>query len=130
MTEGNAQPGGKNGSKRHLLVDARGAPLSLIATAANRHDVSQLEAVLVALTMKCPSPPCRRHQHLCADAAYSGAPAAAVMAREGAICLMSEAVRRKSGSTCATHAGAPIAGSTDSENCWYGMKNSNAASSR
>jgi IS5 family transposase len=59
--------------------------LSLIVTAANRHDVTQLEAVLLALMMKCPSPPCRRHQHLCADAGYRGAPAAAVMEREGYI---------------------------------------------
>lgn len=33
---------GKNGSKRHLLVDARGAPLSLIVTGAHRHDATQL----------------------------------------------------------------------------------------
>jgi hypothetical protein len=26
VAAGNAQPGGENGSKRHLLVDARGAP--------------------------------------------------------------------------------------------------------
>lgn len=32
---------GKNGSKRHLLVDGRGVPLSLVVTGANRHDVTQ-----------------------------------------------------------------------------------------
>jgi IS5 family transposase len=56
-------------------VDGRGVPLSLVVTAANRHDVSQLEAVLDALIVERPSPPNRRHKHLCADAAYTGAPA-------------------------------------------------------
>nr|NDU43621.1 hypothetical protein [Acidithiobacillus ferrianus] len=31
---------GKNDSKRHVLVDGRGVPLSLSVTGANRHDVS------------------------------------------------------------------------------------------
>jgi IS5 family transposase len=39
--------------------------------------------VLSALVVKYPSPSCRCNKHLCADAVYSGAPAAAVMAREG-----------------------------------------------
>jgi IS5 family transposase len=40
---------GKKGSKRHLLVDGRGVPLSFIVTGANRHDVTQLEPVLKAI---------------------------------------------------------------------------------
>jgi transposase len=58
---------GKKGSKRHILVDRRGAPLSLVVTGANRHDVSQLEAVLknrVAL------PPEDTEQNLCGDKGY------------------------------------------------------------
>ena len=39
---GTQRIGGKKGSKRHLLVDGHGVPLSLIVTGANRHDVSQL----------------------------------------------------------------------------------------
>jgi hypothetical protein len=31
---------GKNGSKRHMLVDGAGVPLALVVTGANRHDVS------------------------------------------------------------------------------------------
>jgi putative transposase len=58
--------GGKNGSKRHLLVDARGIPLSLVVTGAHRHDVTQLEAVLDGIKIK------RRSKHLCADGAYTG----------------------------------------------------------
>jgi IS5 family transposase len=44
-------------------------------TGANRHDVSQLEAVLGAIMVRRPTPPERRHKHLCADAGYTGAPA-------------------------------------------------------
>jgi len=43
--------GEKNGSKRHLLVDARGVPLSICVTGANRNDVTQLETLLD--TAKC-----------------------------------------------------------------------------
>lgn len=37
---------GKNGTKRHILVDERGVPLSIVVTGANRHDVTQIEPVL------------------------------------------------------------------------------------
>ncbi|XUT91607.1 IS5 family transposase [Ottowia caeni] len=76
---------GKNGSKRHLLVDGRGVPLSLVVTGANRHDVSQLEAVLDGIMVERPSPPIRRHKHLCADAGYTGAPALKVIEEHGYI---------------------------------------------
>lgn len=45
----------KKGSKRHLLVDGHGVPLSLIVTGANRHDVSQLTAP-ARCHCHCPSP--------------------------------------------------------------------------
>ena len=38
---------GKNGSKRHILVEGRGVPLSIVVTGANRHDVTQLELYLM-----------------------------------------------------------------------------------
>lgn len=56
-------------------MDGRGVPLSLIVTGANRHDVTQLEAVLDAIEVQRPTPPQRRHKHLCADNGYRGAPA-------------------------------------------------------
>ena len=43
--------GEKNGSKRHILVDERGVPLSIVVTGANRHDVLQLEEVLDAVVI-------------------------------------------------------------------------------
>lgn len=57
---------GKRGSKIHLLVDKRGAPLSVIISGANRHDKTAAVDVLVAVAIGRPSKP----QHLCADAAY------------------------------------------------------------
>ena len=64
--------GEKKGSKRHLLVDGRGVPLSLIVTGANAHDVTQLDAVLRAIVVKRKAPNIRRSKHLCADAGYMG----------------------------------------------------------
>ena len=63
-----------------MLVDGRGVPLSLVVTGANRHDVSQLESVLDSIVVDRPSPPIRRHKHLCADA-----PALAVIEAHGYI---------------------------------------------
>ena len=77
--------GEKNGSKRHLLVDGRGVPLSIVVTGANRHDVSQLGAVLEAIMIKKPLPPIRRSKHLCADAGYTGAPALGIIEQHGYI---------------------------------------------
>ena len=76
---------GKNGSKRHLLVDGRGVPLSLVVTGANRHDVSQLGAVLDGVMVDKPNPPQRRSKHLCADAGYTGAPALKLIEEHGYI---------------------------------------------
>jgi len=66
-------------------VDGRGVPLSLVVSAANRHDVSQLEAVLDGIMVERPGPPIRRHKHLGADAGYTGAPALKVIEEHGYI---------------------------------------------
>ena len=58
--------GEKNGSKRNLLVDGRGVPLSIIVTAANRNDVTQLAATLDAIVAPRPPVAPRARQHLCA----------------------------------------------------------------
>jgi transposase len=63
--------GEKKGSKRHLLVDARGVPLSIVVTGANRHDVSQLEAVLAGKVASKPAG-LEVAENLCADAGYAG----------------------------------------------------------
>lgn len=68
-----------------MLVDGRGVPLSLVVTGANRHDVSQLDAVLSAIMVERPCPTVRRHKHLCADAGYAGAPALKTIEEHGYI---------------------------------------------
>lgn len=62
---------GKKGSKRHLLVDERGVPLSIVVTAANRHDVSQLKTVLESKVATKPDE-CAIVENPCADAGYTG----------------------------------------------------------
>jgi len=58
-------------SKRHLLVDEHGIPLSIVVTGANRHDVSQLEPLDAIVVVR----PEGAGQHLCADKGYHGEPA-------------------------------------------------------
>ena len=67
--------GGKNGSKRSVLVDERGTPLSIVASGANVHDVKLLEPTLDQTVIKRPpvqNPPV---ENLCVDAGYAGEPA-------------------------------------------------------
>ncbi len=65
--------GGKKGSKRHLLVDGRGVPLSLIVTAANVNDGKRIGEVFSAIVIRRERTPVRRNRHLCADAGYRSA---------------------------------------------------------
>lgn len=58
-----------------LLVDARGVPLSIIVTAANHHDVTQLVPTLDAVVVPRPRVVPFARQHLCADAGFFGAAA-------------------------------------------------------
>jgi len=64
--------GGKKGTKRSLLVDGRGAPLSLIVAGANRHDVKLLAQTLDAIVIRRPKPTKAKPQHLCVDKGYQG----------------------------------------------------------
>ena len=50
-------------------MEERGVPLSIVVTGANRHDVSQLAAVLQGRIVSSPED---EEEHLCADAAYAG----------------------------------------------------------
>lgn len=60
---------GKLGSKRHILVDARGAPLAIIISGAQAHDKTCAMAVLNAQVVRRPKTIYRVH-HLCADKGY------------------------------------------------------------
>jgi transposase len=71
------------GSKRHILVDGRGVPLSLVVTGANRHDVTQLEPVLDSLVTKRPKVTRKNPQHLCGDKGYDYPSSREAIARRG-----------------------------------------------
>jgi putative transposase len=58
---------GKSGAKINLLVDGRGAPISVILTGANRHDKVSAMGLICSVTLKRPA---HKEQHLCADKAY------------------------------------------------------------
>lgn len=60
---------GKRGSKLHLLVDKRGAPLAAFISGANRHDKTVAVGLVISLVVERPE----REQHLCADKAYDAA---------------------------------------------------------
>ena len=61
-------------------MDGRGVPLSIVVTGANRHDVTQLAAVLDGRVVR---PDGREREHLCADAGYAGARAFRIIAERG-----------------------------------------------
>lgn len=56
-------------------MDARGIPLSLVASGANKHDSALLGATLGAIVCSRPAPGNGCVETLCADAAYVGYPA-------------------------------------------------------
>src|SRR3972149_9285109 len=83
--------GEKNGSNRHIPVDGIGVPLSIIVTGANRHDVSQLAAVLDGRVV---SPPEGTVQNLCAYKGYTGEPAKEINNERTGLCSTCKATRR------------------------------------
>jgi putative transposase len=59
----------KSGSKRHLWVDQRGAPLSICVTAANANDITAILNLINRPIVRRPKTKYPVH-HLCADKAY------------------------------------------------------------
>lgn len=53
-------------------MDARGVPLSLVASGANVHDVKLLVSTLESLIIARPVPTAKAGQNLCADGGYMG----------------------------------------------------------
>ena len=60
------------GTKRSVLVDKKGIPLSIVLNGANRHDVKLLPSTLGSFAVERPKPTPEHPQNLCMDAAYSG----------------------------------------------------------
>jgi putative transposase len=71
---------GKQGAKINLLVDERGAPLSVLLTGANRHDKISAIDLIVSVALKRPA---QKEQHLCADKAYDASEVREFAASEG-----------------------------------------------
>jgi putative transposase len=63
----------KRGSKRHIWVDQRGAPLALLLSSANTNDHLVVMDLLEQLIVPRPKTKYRVH-HLCADKAYDSEP--------------------------------------------------------
>jgi len=66
-TGGNPTDRGKPGAKTNLLVDERGAPISVVLTGAERHDKVSAADLIVSVAVKRPA---HKEQHLLADKAY------------------------------------------------------------
>lgn len=64
-------------------MDARGIPLSLVASGANRHDSVLLRSTLAGVVYPRPDPGSGQVETLCADAAYVGFPALAASRLQG-----------------------------------------------
>jgi putative transposase len=61
---------GKDGTKRSLLVDGAGVPLSVVIDGANRHDMKLVPQTLNELQVDRPKPTKRKPQGLCLDKGY------------------------------------------------------------
>jgi transposase len=79
-TGGNPTDRGKKGAKIHLMVDERGAPLSVVLSGANRHDKTAAMDLIVSVLVKRPL---HKEQHLCADKAYDAEDVREFVALEG-----------------------------------------------
>ena len=77
MTGSNPTDRGKLGTKRHILTDKNGIPLSAFTTSASTHDVKAVTAVVDNAVIKRPTPTIstaknrKTKQHLCLDKAYN-----------------------------------------------------------
>jgi putative transposase len=71
MTGPNPTDRGKLGTKRHVLTDGQGIPLSVVITAANTHDMKTAISVLDNIVVKRPSSKINKEkQNLCLDKGY------------------------------------------------------------
>jgi putative transposase len=60
----------KNGTKKSVLTDGAGGPLSLVIAAVNVNDHKLLEETLDAIVVERPKPRRTKPQHLCLDKGY------------------------------------------------------------
>lgn len=73
----------RNGTKKSLLVDGRGGPLSVVVAPANVNDHLLLEGTIEAIVVERPAPTPKEPQHLCLDGAYNNEPSREVIREHG-----------------------------------------------
>jgi putative transposase len=61
---------GKCGTKRSLLTDGRGVPISIVSSGANTHDKHLVEPTLESIAVDRPEPSIQAPQHLLLDKGY------------------------------------------------------------
>jgi putative transposase len=78
MTGNNPTDRSKLGSKRHILTDKKGIPLSIVISSANTHDIKAVTDVIDNTVLNRPSESSftkkrkrMMYYHLCLDRAYS-----------------------------------------------------------
>jgi putative transposase len=74
---------GKLGTKRSMMTDARGVPLSIVIAGANTPDMRLAEETLDSIPIHRPRPKPYRRQHLCMDLGYVYASLKGVTSRRG-----------------------------------------------
>jgi putative transposase len=86
MTGHNPTDRSKLGSKRHILTDKQGIPLSIFITSANTHDVIVATNTIDNIVIKRPSYNKSKHkQNLCLDKAYHSKEVEQEMVKRGYI---------------------------------------------
>lgn len=60
----------KNGTKKSILTDRQGGPLSIVLAGANRVDAKLLDKTIAAIVVDRPKPTKMKPQHLCLDKGY------------------------------------------------------------
>ena len=73
----------KNGTKKSLLTDARGGPLSMVVAPANLNDHQLLAETIEALVIERPKPGPGQQQNLCLDKGYDNQPSRQVVKKHG-----------------------------------------------
>jgi transposase len=76
MTGSNPTDRSKLGTKRHILTDKKGIPISAVITSASTHDIKAVTCVIDNVVIKRPIASSTRKnklikQHLCLDRAYN-----------------------------------------------------------
>ena len=82
MTGHNPTDRSKLGTKRHILTDKKGIPISVVISSASTHDIKLVTNVVDNVVIKRPPPSYktktgtgkRKLQHLCLDKAYISEP--------------------------------------------------------